>query len=68
MPLAPPELAISKVAGKYTLISYTQNIGIIVLKPTLESSAISYQKNQLWNEFFALISLFSLNQFINRDI
>ena len=42
MPLAPPELAISKVVGKYTLISYTQNIGIIVLKPTLESSAISY--------------------------
>ena len=68
MPLAPPELAISKIVGKYTLISYTQNIGIIVLKPTLESSAISYQKNQLWNEFFALISLFSLNQFINRDI
>jgi len=72
MPLALPEIAISKVAGKYTLISCTQNIRIIALKPTLESLAISYQKNQLidpelWNEFFALISLLNLNQFINRD-
>jgi len=61
------------MAGKYILIPHAQNMRVIALKLTLKSLAISYQENQpadleLWNGFFAPISLLSLDQFINRNI
>jgi len=45
MLLAPPKLAIPEVAGEHVPISHAQDMGVTVLKPTLKSSAIPYQKN-----------------------
>ena len=73
MPLAPSELATPEMVDEHVPKSYAQDMEITVLKPTLESSAIPYQKNQsvnleLWNRFFIPISLLGLDQFIDRDM
>ena len=47
MLLASSKLAIPEVIDEHIPMPCTQDIRVIVLKPTLESLAISYQENQL---------------------
>ena len=72
MPYIPVKPAAIEIAEEHIPVLHTQGIDNTTASPILESSAISYQENQLvdpnlWDSIFALISIFRVDQYISDN-